>query len=88
MKKSLEGIDQVQGNLKDNIQDFAEGMNKPNRPFPWKTECEKKSLDNQYELLQCQYRINHLSLKKLKTLSTVGMFPRRLCNVQPPKFPA
>ena len=41
--------------------------------------------DPQAELLRWHYRLGHLSFNKLKVLCMLGILPRKLANVQPPK---
>ena len=87
VQKPLEGIDQVRYSIKEDIQDFAEGVSTPNKRFPGETNSEKKVLENQTQLMQNHYHINHLRFSKLKAISKLGITKSRSHNVKPPRCP-
>eukprot|EP00957_Ditylum_brightwellii_P021638 1631822-Ditylum_brightwellii.AAC.1 len=43
------------------------------------------AVNDQAELLQWHYRLGHLSFRKICLLSLVGILPRRLAKIRPPK---
>ena len=86
--ETLEGIDQMQDSLRENIQDFSEGTPPPNKRFPEETECWNKCLDDKSKMLQHHFHLNHSLFRKLKAIETLWTIPRRLRNAQSPKCPA
>eukprot|EP00957_Ditylum_brightwellii_P047595 3615627-Ditylum_brightwellii.AAC.1 len=53
--------------------------------IPDEEEEAHAAKDDQTELLQWHYCLGHLSFTKLQLLSTVGILPRHLSRIRPPK---
>eukprot|EP00957_Ditylum_brightwellii_P163929 12480596-Ditylum_brightwellii.AAC.1 len=57
----------------------------PLEAIPEEENSRLAAVNDQAELLQWHYRLGHLSFCKIRLLSLVGIFPRRLTKIRPPK---
>ena len=82
---STDGIDEE--NLFDLTDDHSRRELRP-PPNVIEDEDEALAADNvQAELLRWHHRLGHLSFNKIRLLSSLGILPRRLTTVRPPKCP-
>jgi hypothetical protein len=69
----------------ENVYDFMQGHPKPVDAIPEEEEYALAATTDKAELLRWHYRLNHLSWTKLRLLSLVGILPRKLASIRPPK---
>jgi hypothetical protein len=68
----------------ENITDFFEEYQTPTIILDDKSERLAAAIP-QAELLRWYYRLGHASFAKLKLMAALGIFPRKLATLQPPK---
>jgi hypothetical protein len=69
----------------ENLTDFFQEIQGPNIILD--DDLERLAAANpQAELLRWHYRLEHTSFTKLKIMSALGILPRRLSSVHPPKY--
>jgi hypothetical protein len=75
--------------IEENLTDFTtledEAMNSPNII---EDDVELPAATPQAELLRYHYRLGHISFFKLKQMAFLGLIPRRLYDIKPPKCAA
>jgi hypothetical protein len=69
---------------KENLADFFKESQSPNIILDDDSEI-LAAASPQAELLRWHYRLGHTSFAKLKLMSALGILPKRLASVQPPK---
>eukprot|EP00957_Ditylum_brightwellii_P167558 12755919-Ditylum_brightwellii.AAC.1 len=69
-----------------NLVEFEVEAAKPTSNIHSHDDIQVAALTLQAELFQWHYCLGHLSFSKLQLLSALGILPRKLTNVKPPKY--
>eukprot|EP00957_Ditylum_brightwellii_P142998 10895754-Ditylum_brightwellii.AAC.1 len=71
--------------IKENIYDFMDDHPLSLEAIPEEENEGLATVNDQAELLQWHYYLCHLSFRKIRLLSLVGILPRHLTKIRPPK---